>query len=156
HFGESQPPPPLMPLDWVTLAFPCALGLGLFLLALPDTSASQRLRVSADDHGVTVQRFLHRRHAIPWDDILALIRTYDWTTATPQVGYLLWGRAHGIAFDIAGRKQVLTGQRAQANARKSSTTDFIFEGGFERYTADARRLLATIVARGHKQLRVSR
>jgi hypothetical protein len=150
-FPLGDQPAPLSPLDWLAVSFPLAFCGGLMVLLLGGSFSKRRQRITADDSGVTVEGSFRRPRFIPWNDILVFMGGFDKRSDTPQGGYTLWGHEHLVVFQI-DEPQKAPGAGTQGKARADR---YVYDGGYEHYVADARRLLATIAARSYVPLRVS-
>jgi hypothetical protein len=147
---DAPPPPPPSVLDWLTAAYPLAVGL-LFLAVIPYLLADQRYTLLADDAGLTIQQSFHRRRFMPWNDIALFIQTGKDRSTNVNVAYLLWGHEHKVTFVIV-RLPLAANTSPKGASRIDRLDTYRFAGGFDHYAADAQRLLATIAARGHAPL----
>jgi hypothetical protein len=131
------------PLDWVSAALPFVLIAAMIpLLAI--LLSSRRIVLHADDRGLTYEKD-RQRHFIAWDDIQLVMRRANDSDDQRHRDFLIWGTSARIEFSIAGPD----------DARPHASTGIIpytFSGGYEAYERDARRLLATIVARSQQPL----
>lgn len=149
--------PPAVPqpttMDWITAAFPLTLGL-LLIATIPILITEQRYKLIANDQGLTLRRRLRRRGFISWDDIALFIQVGKNRSGNVSESYLLWGREHRLAFYIIRLPAAPAIQKQRGSAWANKIDSYRFEGGFERYAADAQRVLATIAARSHASLQI--
>jgi hypothetical protein len=150
----TRPPagtPPSTPstLDWAVAAFPVVYAL--VTMALPLFAAAPRWeRITADDHGITLARARRRMRFIPWSDILVFQRTAETRSDAPRGTYLLRGRRHALTLTLHDEPV-----NAMRHERRNPFTEKLeYPAGYFRYDDDARRLLATIAARGMVPLRL--
>jgi hypothetical protein len=100
---------------------------------------SRKMTLVADDRGIMV----YRRRFIAWEDIRAVVRVSG-TQGSPSGGaYFLLGQTNSLGFGLQG-----------TDINRNLPTRFTYAGGAEAYTAQAQRLLATIMARSQAPLRV--
>jgi len=144
------PPPPPSTLDWIVAAFPLAIGF-LFIALIPSAINDQRYALIADDQGLTIRKRLRQRF-IPWNDIALFIQLGKHRDRNVTENYLLWGREHQAAFSIVRLPDTSTQLWKQGTSILDKLARYRFEGGFDRYAADAQRLLATSAARGQAPL----
>ena len=133
-------PPFPAPLDWLTSAYPVAFGLTLGLAILWRGLSRRWYAISANDGGITLRRSLHRPRFIPWNDIDVFLQLRRRAGDTFIDEYLLHGTAHSLTFFLTGAYW--------------EEAFFVHPAGYVRYAADARTLLATIVARSYTPLRL--
>ncbi len=147
----AGPPPAPSPLDWACAVFAGVLGILCFVgLMLGNTPRWERIH--ADDTGITLAQARRRRsHFISWSDISVFLRTEERRDDTPRGTYLLQGQRHALALTLHGEAPITK----QQERRKTLAERLEYPGGYERYTEDARRLLATITVRSMVALRVS-
>src|SRR5262249_17606548 len=141
-----------------TAAFP--LAIGLFLLSLiPAVISDQHYVLVADDNGLTIKQRLRWRRFMPWNDIALFVQLGKPAGLNSVAGYLLCGVEHSVRFTLILKPSILMPYlsdepRQRGTSQMDINKSYRFEGGFERYVADARRLLATITARGHAPLQI--
>jgi hypothetical protein len=134
-------------LDITFLALVVLFALILLLGAIWVVAGfrSRWQRITADDRGVTLKCPLSRRRFIPWNDIRLFARRSDRNVDSPDGSYLFWWRDHLLEIEIAG-----PGTAVEGNERSHRVDDaYRYAGGYDAYAANARRLLATVVARGN-------
>jgi hypothetical protein len=92
----------------------------------------------------------NRPEHIPWDDISLFVRTSSDAIALPFGSYVLWGRSHRVEFSIETSE--VAAMRRSSSALSQGRPFFLFEGGYETYLENSRRLLATIATRSSVSL----
>ena len=134
-----RPPFPSL-LDWLTSAYPLVLSLLLGLVILWRGLANRKYAISANDEGITVRRTLQRPRFIPWNDIDVFLKLPHRDREGFIARYMLHGTSHSVTFFLTGAYW--------------EEAYFVHPAGYVRYVADARALLATIVARSYTPLRL--
>ncbi|GEM_PF-810289 len=153
-FNDILPFSPFLPLsalsvqDWLAVALPLVMSAVLFFSMIFASIISRHESLVADDRGLTLSRTWRRQRFIPWNDISVFLRGVNNGSDAPQGVYLVWGRAHGLGFQIHARG---TSQEAIASRRERRST-YRYEGGYDAYEQNARRLLATIAVRSYQPL----
>lgn len=150
-FGPASPLSAITPLDWFTAAFPLALSL-LLLVFTPYIIIDQRYILTADEQGLTLKRRLRRRNFIRWNDILLFIDSGKNRSGRVTETYLLLGQEYRFTFEIVRLPESPNPQQKKRASSPDKLDSYRYAGGFEQYTADAQRLLATIAARSHAPL----
>ncbi len=145
---DSLAPPPPAPtlLDWITAAIPLLWGF-VFTVDSFSFIITQRYTLTANDQGLTIKQRFQRQRFIPWNDIRLFARFgNDRGAGRVTQSYLLWGREHKVSILIDILPKAPASQKKGASSF-DTLDSYRYTGGFERYAADAQRLLATIAAR---------
>jgi hypothetical protein len=145
---SGTPPPDL--LDWYTMLFSVVLGAVLFIEGMIDETANFRQRITADDRGITLAIWGRKARFIPWHDILLVV----WNTKNDdsvEGAYTLVGRDHALTFTIASPST-----STDLGKQPGKSFRYTYTGGYEAYTQDVRRLLATIAVRAMTPIRTTR
>ena len=140
---SSAVAPTLAPLDWLVLVYPVIIFGVTFAVPAWNNRKARRWQLCADDAGITLQTGWQRRF-ITWNMLQAIVQskakfTPDLTADT----YHLVGK-DGSFYPFTIDKPLLAG---------ATTSRFTYVGGYEQYSADVVRLLATIRARSMLELR---
>lgn len=142
---DPMPLPTLGALDWLTLGYSLALVLVVWLANARTQLAQRRWQVRADDLGLTL-RVGRRRTALAWNQIQTIMRAQGSFNPNNVAG------TYQI-IDRDGRFVPLVIDKAPLTAAEMAR--FTYLGGYERYQAEAQRLLATICARSVTTLHYS-
>jgi hypothetical protein len=146
--------PNLSAWDWSAIAFPPIVTLALVPQLILTNRSARPSQIVADDRGITRHTSRRRSRFIPWSDIRVFLRGADSPIDSADGGYTLWGREHFLQFGVISLSSVRRSQEiASKNNRTPPEPPFTFDGGYEQYLANARRLLATIRARSGEPLR---
>jgi hypothetical protein len=145
---DGTPASPPTTLDWLAAALPLLLVAGWLGYGAWQVLRDVVSQVSADDIGITVRNGLGRRRRIAWDEISLLARLLEAPRIAPLGAYAIWGRSQSLNFTIPGVEQE-SDHEPDASAWEVL---YVFRGGYNHYIHDARRLLATIVARSQTPL----
>jgi len=144
-------------LDWIVLLCPL-FWMGTFSwLSVNQHLSSLRSIVFADDRGVTVKRAFHRDEFLPWEHVTVFLWPGVAQPANePFGGYILIGHKRNLRINITRIRadDFIFDNTKTANTLASALSSYVYEGGQEAYTANARCLLATIIVRSHTPLRV--
>ncbi len=137
--------PSLTALEWTAVLLPLVLALAAVVAVAHEGIVTRRQTIVADDEGTSLQDFLSPRQLIPWSELRVLLRTL----ARPPFAesYLIRGARRGFILNFA----------AAADAELANFLhlgDYRYETGDEPYETQVRRLLATLVARGHTPIRI--
>lgn len=141
-FGDS-PTPVLAPLDWLVLLYPVIIFGVLLASTILSTFKENYWQLRADDVGISLQSGRQRRF-IGWNMLQAIVQNkVKFTQDLPATTYYLVGK-DGSMFPFTIDNPSLTGE---------APSRFTYVGGYEQYSADMTRLLATIRARSMLALR---
>lgn len=148
--GQSYSTPSVF--DWIALICPFLWIAGLSVVQLAQQRSLRRNALIADDRGITLKRGFSRRF-MAWNDITAFVRLSP-PDNTPIGGYFLGGKTRSFLISIARAtvESIQLNNRQIVRAVASARVAVQFEGSVAGYEVSARRLLATIVARGHTPL----
>lgn len=140
---SSTPAPTLTAPDWLILVYPCLLFGVSFIGIAGNTLRERHWQLRADDNGITLQ-IGRQRQSLAWNMIQAIVQSKaKFVQDMPAANYQLIGK-DGRILPFTIDKPSLSGEAASG---------LTYDGGYERYSADAARLLATIRARSLVTLR---